>query len=200
MHLFSDTERFWNEVVVTAQAFLTNLQNLCIKLAEGSVGKRYLVCSLIFKRQKWVLGSQLSVSQTNTTLFYKHHPNPWTLLCCFTANYCGWKGESSFASQRGRRTLSWEKGGHRAGLSGLAPSLGQLAGKCWADLLWISAWKETFPCEWSEGSSFNGSCTGSVCRLHSLLCTGWFGLKCAFCTVHRLLQSQLFHIWWFLPL
>lgn len=188
---------------MASQTFLTNLQNLYIELVKGSVGKRYLVCLLIFKGQKYVLGSQLSVSQTNTTLFYKYHPNLQTLLCCFTADYCGWKGKRSFASQRGRKALSWEEPGHRAGLSGLSPSLWQLGGNCWADLLWISAGKETFPCEWSEGSSFSGLCTGSGCRLHSLPCSGWSGLKCGFSTLHRLsvllLTSQGFHIWWFLP-
>lgn len=52
---------------MASQTFLTNLQNLYIELVKGSVGKRYLVCLLIFQGTKVCAGIS-ALSFTN-----EHH-------------------------------------------------------------------------------------------------------------------------------
>lgn len=170
-----------------------------------------------FQETKFCAG--ISASQTNTTVFYKYRPNLPTLLCCFTANYCGWKGKTSFASQRRGKTLSWQKPRHRAGLS--------RDGHIHVTARWemlsrfaLNNYREERVSLWMEWGLLlqrfvHRECLealqaalaalpvpGCAVQGSSAVALGWFGLKCGFSTVHRLpvllLKFQVFHIWRFL--
>lgn len=99
---------------MASQTSLTNLQYLCIKLVKGSVGKRYLVCLLIFKRQNSVLGSQLHKQTppcfTDITQIFRHS-------CAVLLQVIVGEKEKGTLPPRGEGKFSWQKPGHGAGLS-----------------------------------------------------------------------------------